>query len=50
MLKVCGHKNVHMFELQGFNHGNMASPAALIMKRYILSMERGRWPEREAAF
>ncbi|MBR3625497.1 MAG: alpha/beta hydrolase [Bacteroidaceae bacterium] len=50
MLKVCGHKNVHMYEVQGFNHGNMASPAALIMKRYILSMERGRWPAREAAF
>lgn len=50
MLKVCGHKNVEMYELQGFNHGNMAGPAALILKRYVQSMERGRWPSRIQAF
>lgn len=50
MLKLCGHQQAHLYELQGFNHGSMAGPAGLILKRYIQSMERGRFPSREASF
>jgi len=50
MLKLCGHKQVHMYELQGFNHGSMAGPAGLILKRYVQSMAKGRFPGRESAF
>lgn len=36
MLKVVGHKNVHMYELQGFGHGNMPGPGFTILKDYVV--------------
>lgn len=35
MLRLNGHKNVTFHELDGFNHGDMAEPAHLILLKYI---------------
>lgn len=35
MLKLCGHPDVTLYEMQGFNHGDMASPAFHVMKDHI---------------
>ncbi len=35
MMKVAGHQNTTLYELQGFNHGGMASPAYFILLRHI---------------
>lgn len=35
MLRLNGHKDVTFFELDGFNHGDMAEPAHLILLKYI---------------
>ncbi|MBL6725790.1 MAG: alpha/beta hydrolase [Rubripirellula sp.] len=35
MLKVAGHPNVELFELDGYNHGQMADPAHPLLLRFI---------------
>jgi acetyl esterase/lipase len=35
MMKVAGHQNTTLYELQGFDHGGMASPAYFILLRHI---------------
>ena len=35
MLRLNGHKNVDFLEVDGFNHGDMAEPAHLILLKYI---------------
>lgn len=40
MLKLVGHPDVHLYELDGFDHGSMASSAHLILLEYIHNRER----------
>ncbi|MFM8581691.1 MAG: alpha/beta hydrolase [Planctomycetaceae bacterium] len=35
MLKIAGHKQVQLFELQGFDHGGMAEPAHPLLLRFV---------------
>ena len=35
MLKVAGHEHAHLYELEGFNHGEVVHPAFHIIKNYI---------------
>jgi hypothetical protein len=35
MLRLNGHKDITFYELDGFNHGNMAEPAHILLLRYI---------------
>ena len=35
MLKLVGHKDVTLYELDGYNHGDMATPAHAILKKNI---------------
>jgi acetyl esterase/lipase len=35
MMKLVGHPNVELFELQGFDHGGMAEPAFPLLLRFI---------------
>ncbi len=35
MMKLAGHQNTTLYELQGFDHGGMASPAYFILLRHI---------------
>lgn len=35
MLKLVGHKDVSMYELDGYDHGDMAVPAHAILKKHI---------------
>jgi CubicO group peptidase (beta-lactamase class C family) len=35
MLKLVGHKDVTLYEMQGYDHGNMPQPAYYILKQHI---------------
>jgi hypothetical protein len=35
MMKVAGHTNVSLCELQGFDHGQMAEPAFPLLLRFV---------------
>lgn len=35
MMKLVGHKNTYIYELDGYNHGDMAAPAHHILKHHI---------------
>ena len=35
MLKLVGHKDVTLYEMQGYDHGSMAQPAYYILKQHI---------------
>lgn len=35
MLKLCGHKDVSLYEMQGYNHGDMPHPAFHILKDHV---------------
>ena len=35
MMKVVGHKNTVLYELQGFNHGGMAAPAFTLLLKHL---------------
>jgi hypothetical protein len=35
MMKVIGHPNTVLYELDGFNHGQMADPAFYILRDYV---------------
>ncbi len=35
MMKVIGHPNTFLYELDGFNHGQMADPAFYILREYV---------------
>ena len=39
MMKVAGHQEVHLYELDGYDHGAMAAPAFHILKNYIRSRQ-----------
>ena len=41
MMKLNGHKDITFLELDGFNHGDMAEPAHLLLLKYIRSRESG---------
>ena len=36
MLKVVGHPDVTMYEMDGYNHGEMAAPAFHLLKKYVV--------------
>ncbi len=40
MMKVAGHKNTTLYEVQGFNHGGMVKPALSILLNYIRNSVR----------
>lgn len=40
MLKLAGHPNAYLYELDGFDHGSMACPAHYILLEYIRKQER----------
>lgn len=40
MMKVAGHKETRLFELDGFDHGGMASPAYEILLKEIKNLEK----------
>lgn len=42
MLKVIGHPDVHIYELQGYDHGSMADPAVPILISHIKRLVKGR--------
>jgi len=35
MMKVSGHKETYLYELDGYDHGSMAAPAFHILKNHI---------------
>ena len=35
MLKLVGHQNTHLYELDGYDHGAMAAPSFYILKKFI---------------
>jgi hypothetical protein len=37
MMKVIGHEQTVLYELDGFNHGGMANPAFYILREYVKS-------------
>jgi hypothetical protein len=41
MMKVVGHKKTYLYEMDGFNHGDMAVPAAELTLRIMKSL--GLW-------
>lgn len=38
MMKLIGHENTYIYELDGYNHGDMAGPAHHILKHHILKI------------
>ncbi len=40
MMKVIGHENTLLYELDGFNHGGMANPAFYILRDYIKNFSK----------
>lgn len=40
MLKLTGHKDVSLYEMQGFDHGSMAQPAYKILKDHIRRLSK----------
>ncbi|MCA9063245.1 MAG: alpha/beta hydrolase [Planctomycetaceae bacterium] len=41
MLKVAGHPDVTLYELDGYNHGQMADPAHPLLLRFLKRVEQG---------
>ena len=39
MMKVIGHENTQLLELDGFNHGDMAKPAFYLLIDFIKNFE-----------
>lgn len=42
MLKLTGHKDVTLYEMQGYNHGEMPQPAYKILKDHIRRLTAGK--------
>ncbi len=40
MMKVSGHKNIDLLELDGFNHGQMADPAHRLLLKFVRKTNR----------
>ena len=40
MMKVIGHENTILYELDGFNHGGMAEPAFYILRDYVKNFSK----------
>ena len=45
LMKLVGHPYVYIYELDGFNHGDMVSPAHHIMKNHIRHILRSKEPK-----
>ena len=41
MMKVAGHKNTYIYELDGYDHGSMAAPAFHILKNHVRMILKG---------
>lgn len=41
MMKVAGHKNTYIYELDGYDHGSMAAPAFHILKNHVKAILKG---------
>ena len=41
MMKVAGHKNTYIYELDGYDHGSMAAPAFHILKNHVNAILKG---------
>ena len=41
MMKLAGHEETYLYELQGYNHGDMAAPAFHILKAFVAKREKG---------
>lgn len=42
MMKVAGHKSTEIFELDGYNHGQMAEPAFPLLVRFIEQQQKSK--------
>lgn len=42
MLRLCGHPRCWLYEMQGYNHGEMYAPGLGVVKKYIRAMEERR--------
>ncbi len=42
MLKLCGHKDVQLLEMQGYSHGEAARPAYSLIKKFIKRLTSSR--------
>lgn len=42
MMKVIGHENTLLYELDGFNHGKMANPALFILRDYVKDFSKSQ--------
>ena len=42
MLKLVGHKDVKLYEMQGYDHGAMAQPAYYILKQHIKRLTKNK--------
>lgn len=40
MMKLAGHKRTTLYKLEGFNHGNMAEPAFLLLTKEVNAMKK----------
>lgn len=40
MMKLAGHEKTYLYELQGYNHGDMAAPAFHILKTFVNEAEK----------
>lgn len=47
MMKLNGHAETYLYELDGFNHGKMATPAFHILKNHIDTIVKGSGESRE---
>ena len=41
MMKLAGHEETYLYELQGYNHGDMAAPAFHILKAFVAKRKKG---------
>ena len=39
-MQVVGHPNTELFELDGYNHGQMAGPAHPLLLRFVKKIEK----------
>jgi hypothetical protein len=45
MMKVAGHEETELFELDGYNHGQMAAPAHPLLLRFIQRLTEQKAPQ-----
>ncbi len=42
MMKVAGHRNTELYELDGFDHGGMSAPAHLLLLKFVSRIAKSR--------